>query len=126
MAFSAGSNFASGSTSPIRCQAAGGDEGALVVDRGQFVPAPVVEARLADPVLAAQVGCLLAGLVLLQDGNNLLSVCLLRFIVWSFLKARLQFTLDQFKGATSPRSQRRRLRGQASRYDSLERGSQEP
>jgi hypothetical protein len=24
-----------------------------------------------------------------------------RFIVWSFLKARLQFTLDQFKGATS-------------------------
>src|SRR6266545_906844 len=29
------------------------------------------------------------------------SVCLLRFIVWSFLKARLQFTLDQFKGATS-------------------------
>ena len=30
------------------------------------------------------------------------SVCLLRFIVWSFLKARLQFTLDQFNGATSP------------------------
>jgi hypothetical protein len=29
------------------------------------------------------------------------SVCLLRFIVWSFLKARLQFTLDQFNGATS-------------------------
>jgi hypothetical protein len=29
------------------------------------------------------------------------SVCLLRFIVWSFLKARLQFTLDQIKGATS-------------------------
>jgi len=28
-------------------------------------------------------------------------VCLLRFIVWSFLKARLQFTLDQFNGATS-------------------------
>jgi hypothetical protein len=27
----------------------------------------------------------------------------LRFIVWSFLKARLQFTLDQLKGATSPR-----------------------
>jgi len=26
----------------------------------------------------------------------------LRFIVWSFLKARLQFTLDQFNGATSP------------------------
>jgi hypothetical protein len=26
------------------------------------------------------------------------SVCLLRFIVWSFLRARLQFTLDQFKG----------------------------
>jgi hypothetical protein len=25
----------------------------------------------------------------------------LRFIVWSFLKARLQFTLDQIKGATS-------------------------
>jgi hypothetical protein len=25
----------------------------------------------------------------------------LRFIVWSFLKARLQFTLDQLKGATS-------------------------
>jgi hypothetical protein len=25
----------------------------------------------------------------------------LRFIVWSFLKARLQFTLDQFNGATS-------------------------
>src|SRR6266508_280293 len=34
------------------------------------------------------------------------SVCLLRFIVWSFLKARLQFTLDQFKGATSPPTQR--------------------
>jgi hypothetical protein len=29
------------------------------------------------------------------------SVCLLRFIVWSFLKARLQFTSDQFNGATS-------------------------
>ena len=29
------------------------------------------------------------------------SVCLLRFIVWSFLKARLQFILDQFNGATS-------------------------
>jgi hypothetical protein len=29
------------------------------------------------------------------------SVYLLRFIVWSFCKARLQFTLDQFKGATS-------------------------
>jgi hypothetical protein len=29
------------------------------------------------------------------------SVCLLRFIVWSFLKARLQFTLDQFNGAMS-------------------------
>jgi hypothetical protein len=29
------------------------------------------------------------------------SVCLLRFIVWSFLKARLQFTLDHFNGATS-------------------------
>ena len=28
-------------------------------------------------------------------------LCLLRFIVWSFLKARLQFTLDQFNGATS-------------------------
>ena len=28
------------------------------------------------------------------------SVCLLRFIVWSFLKARLQFILDQFNGAT--------------------------
>ena len=28
------------------------------------------------------------------------SVCLWRFIVWSFRKARLQFTLDQFKGAT--------------------------
>jgi hypothetical protein len=25
----------------------------------------------------------------------------LRFIVWSFLKARLQFSLDQFNGATS-------------------------
>jgi hypothetical protein len=25
----------------------------------------------------------------------------LRFIVWSFPRARLQFTLDQFKGATS-------------------------
>jgi hypothetical protein len=25
----------------------------------------------------------------------------LRFIVWPFLKARLQFTLDQFNGATS-------------------------
>jgi hypothetical protein len=25
----------------------------------------------------------------------------LRFIVWSFLKARLQFTSDQFNGATS-------------------------
>jgi len=25
----------------------------------------------------------------------------LRFIVWSFLKARLQFILDQIKGATS-------------------------
>jgi hypothetical protein len=30
------------------------------------------------------------------------SVCLLRFIVWSFLKARLQFTLDHFNGAMSP------------------------
>jgi hypothetical protein len=29
------------------------------------------------------------------------SVCLLRFIVWSFRKARLQFTPDQFEGATS-------------------------
>ena len=29
------------------------------------------------------------------------SVCLSRFIVWSFLKAKLQFTLDQFNGATS-------------------------
>ena len=29
------------------------------------------------------------------------SVCLLRFIVWSFLKARLLFVLDQFNGATS-------------------------
>jgi hypothetical protein len=29
------------------------------------------------------------------------SVYLLRFIVWSFPRARLQFTLDQFKGATS-------------------------
>jgi len=29
------------------------------------------------------------------------SVCLLRFIVWSFLKARLQFTLDKLNGATS-------------------------
>jgi hypothetical protein len=28
-------------------------------------------------------------------------LCLLRFIVWSFPRARLQFTLDQFKGATS-------------------------
>jgi hypothetical protein len=28
-------------------------------------------------------------------------VCLLRFIVWSFRKARLQFTPDQFEGATS-------------------------
>ena len=34
------------------------------------------------------------------------SVCLLRLIVWSFLKARLQFTLDQFNGATSQRTQR--------------------
>jgi hypothetical protein len=33
------------------------------------------------------------------------SVCLLRFIVWSFLKARLQFILDQIKGATSADSQ---------------------
>jgi hypothetical protein len=31
------------------------------------------------------------------------SVCLLRFIVRSFLKARLQFTSDQFNGATSLR-----------------------
>jgi hypothetical protein len=31
------------------------------------------------------------------------SVCLLRFIVWSFPRARLQFTLDRFKGATSRR-----------------------
>src|SRR6266487_1006666 len=29
------------------------------------------------------------------------SVFLLRFILWSFLKARLQFPLDKFKGATS-------------------------
>jgi len=29
------------------------------------------------------------------------SVCLLRFIVWSFRKARLQFIPDQFEGATS-------------------------
>ena len=29
------------------------------------------------------------------------SVCLLSFIVWSFLKAKLQFTLDQFNGAMS-------------------------
>jgi hypothetical protein len=27
----------------------------------------------------------------------------LRFTVWSFLKARLLFVLDQFNGATSPR-----------------------
>jgi hypothetical protein len=33
------------------------------------------------------------------------SVCLLRFIVWSFLKARLQFTSDQFNGATSHATQ---------------------
>ena len=33
---------------------------------------PVVEARLADPVLPAQVGRLHAGLVLFQDGNDLL------------------------------------------------------
>jgi hypothetical protein len=29
----------------------------------------------------------------------------LRFIIWSFLKARLQFILDQFNGATSERAQ---------------------
>jgi len=33
---------------------------------------PVVEARLADPVLPAQVGRLHAGLVLFQDGHDLL------------------------------------------------------
>ena len=65
---------------------------------GYFEPAvlglPVVEACLAYPVLAAQIGCLHASLVFLQDRNDLPSVCLLRFIVWSFLKARLLFVLD--------------------------------
>jgi len=32
----------------------------------------VVEARLADPVLAVQIGRLHAGLVIFQDGNDLL------------------------------------------------------
>jgi hypothetical protein len=37
------------------------------------------------------------------------SVCLLRF-VWSFPRARLQFTLDQCKGATSSPVQDVRLK----------------
>jgi hypothetical protein len=61
---------------------------------------PVVKAPLADPVLAAEIGRFHPGLVLLQDPNDLL-FRMSRFIVWSFPRARLQFTLDQFKGATS-------------------------
>jgi hypothetical protein len=34
------------------------------------------------------------------------SVCLLRFIVWSSLKARLHFTLDQFNGGGKSRPRR--------------------
>jgi hypothetical protein len=36
------------------------------------------------------------------------SVCRLRFIIWSFLKASLQLTLDQFNGATSRAENRSR------------------
>src|SRR5208283_697910 len=62
---------------------------------------PVVEARLANPVLAAQLGRLYPGLVLLQDRNNLFFRIPLALHRLSFLKARLQFVPDQFKGATS-------------------------
>ena len=62
---------------------------------------PVVEARLANPMLAAQIGCLHASLVFHQDRNDLLFRVPLALLVWSFLKARVLFVLDQFNGATS-------------------------
>src|SRR5215467_5160192 len=62
---------------------------------------PIVEARLANPVLAAQIGGLNSGLVLLQDRNDLLFRIPLPLHRLVLSQARLQFTLDQFNGATS-------------------------
>jgi hypothetical protein len=58
---------------------------------------PALKACSADLVLAAQVGRFHAGLVLFGNGNELLfrmSLGLPRLVP---LRARLQFTLDQFK-----------------------------
>jgi hypothetical protein len=56
---------------------------------------PALKACSADLVLAAQVGRFHAGLVLFGNGNELFFRMGLRRLVP--LKARLQFTLDQFK-----------------------------
>jgi len=60
---------------------------------GELEPAvlgfPAVEGRLTDPVLTAEVSRLHPALVLLQNRDDLLFVCPLRFIVGPFLKARL-------------------------------------
>src|SRR5262249_37590368 len=64
---------------------------------------PVVERLLAQPMLAVQIGRLPGGPLLLQDRNDLLfrmPLALHRRLVPSRW-ARLQFALDQFKGATS-------------------------
>jgi hypothetical protein len=48
--------------------------------------------------LAAQIGRLHAGLVLFRIAIIRSSVCYLRFIVWFFLKARLQFNWSKPQG----------------------------
>ena len=76
---------------------------------------PIVEASLTDPVFTAHIGSFYAGLVLLQDRNDLLfrvPLSLHRLVLSP--RARLRFVLDQFKGATS-RRQRKRSPGRAER-----------
>jgi len=77
---------------------------------------PIVECRIADSVLAAQIGRLHPGLVLLQDHNDLLfRVPFALHHLGPSPRPRLQFVLDQFKGATSAADEVAPLAAQASR-----------
>jgi len=58
-----------------------------------------VEARLPDSMLAAQISRLHPSLVFLQNRDDLLFICLLRFIVWPFLKAKLQICSGSIQGS---------------------------
>jgi hypothetical protein len=62
---------------------------------------PVVEGRLADPVLAAQIGCLHPRLMLLQNPDNLLfRVPALSYLVLPFtLRENSNFHWMRFPGA---------------------------